>query len=119
MLIIQVDWDAEQPCFETFARECSRFYAMKPDPFTVEDETGDADEDGQDTDMNTTDSNSIKTDGNNSGSKSKDSTWKWTVEHVLFPVLRSGLVPPKRFADDGTLLQIANLPDLYKVFERC
>jgi DNA mismatch repair protein MLH1 len=29
------------------------------------------------------------------------------------------LLPPKRLAEDGTLLQVANLPDLYKVFERC
>ncbi len=46
-------------------------------------------------------------------------TWKWVVEHVLFPALRRGLIPPKNLSEDGTILQIANLPDLYKVFERC
>ncbi|KAG2464823.1 MLH1 protein, partial [Polypterus senegalus] len=45
--------------------------------------------------------------------------WRWTVEHVVFKAFRSFLAPPKKFAEDGSILQIANLPDLYKVFERC
>lgn len=46
-------------------------------------------------------------------------TWKWTVEHVLYKAFRTHLLPPKHFAEDGNILQLANLPDLYKVFERC
>lgn len=45
--------------------------------------------------------------------------WKWTVEHVLYKAFRSHLLPPKHFTEDGNILQLANLPDLYKVFERC
>ena len=44
---------------------------------------------------------------------------RWTVEHVIYPALRHSFLPPKWFAEDATILQIANLPDLYKVFERC
>jgi len=47
------------------------------------------------------------------------SSWKWTVEHVIYPGLRNYFYPPKRMAEDSSVLQIANLPDLYKVFERC
>ena len=47
------------------------------------------------------------------------SSWKWTVEHVIYPALRTLFYPPKTFAEDASILQIANLPDLYKVFERC
>lgn len=46
-------------------------------------------------------------------------SWRWKAEHVVFKALRSLLSPPKSFSEDGTVLQIANLPDLYKVFERC
>ena len=46
-------------------------------------------------------------------------SWQWTVEHVIFPAVRASVVPPKRFADDATILEIANMPDLYRVFERC
>ena len=41
------------------------------------------------------------------------------MEHVIFPALRVDLTPPKEMADDGSILQIADLHELYKVFERC
>lgn len=94
----QVDWDTEKECFQTFAKECSLFYAFKPDPYGSENSNGDSEGSGE-----------LETQKN----------WKWIVEHVLFPAFRCGLIPPKHFAEDGSLLQVANLPDLYKVFERC
>ena len=99
---LKVDWDSEEGCFRTFGQECSKFYAFKPDPYQLSE---DSPQDDDTTDSNTT--------------KPSNSSWQWTVEHVLFPAFRTGLVPPNRFSEDGTLLQIANLPDLYKVFERC
>ena len=45
--------------------------------------------------------------------------WRWIVEHVLFPSFRIDLVPSKTLADNGSILQIADLRELYKVFERC
>ncbi|KAL6263506.1 hypothetical protein P5V15_006297 [Pogonomyrmex californicus] len=45
--------------------------------------------------------------------------WKHITEHVLYPAIKESLLPPKHFAHDSTILQIASLPDLYKVFERC
>uniref|UniRef100_A0A8C2HZ76 DNA mismatch repair protein MLH1 n=1 Tax=Cyprinus carpio TaxID=7962 RepID=A0A8C2HZ76_CYPCA len=48
-----------------------------------------------------------------------DMSWQWKVEHVLFKALRSLFSPPKHFSEDGSVLQIASLPELYKVFERC
>ena len=50
---------------------------------------------------------------------SDPSSWRWVVEHVLYPTFKSTLLPPRDFSKDASLLQIANLPDLYKVFERC
>ncbi|MEQ2168006.1 hypothetical protein GOODEAATRI_009912 [Goodea atripinnis] len=41
-------------------------------------------------------------------------SWRWKVEHVLFKAFRTLFSPPKVFSEDGTVLQIANLPDLYK-----
>ncbi|XP_018340393.1 PREDICTED: DNA mismatch repair protein Mlh1 [Trachymyrmex septentrionalis] len=45
--------------------------------------------------------------------------WKYVTEHVLYPAIKESLLPPKHFAHDSTILQIASLPNLYKVFERC
>ncbi|XP_074614819.1 DNA mismatch repair protein Mlh1-like [Acropora palmata] len=95
-LATEVEWDSEEGCFHTFGQECSRFYAFKPDQCHVDEDTHDID-----------------------AANPSNRSWQWKVEHVLFPAFRTGLVPPNRFSEDGTLLQIANLPDLYKVFERC
>ncbi|XP_070168145.1 DNA mismatch repair protein Mlh1 isoform X2 [Polyergus mexicanus] len=45
--------------------------------------------------------------------------WKYITEHVLYSAIKENLLPPKHFTHDSTILQIASLPDLYKVFERC
>ncbi|XP_024945642.1 DNA mismatch repair protein Mlh1 isoform X2 [Cephus cinctus] len=45
--------------------------------------------------------------------------WKHVTEHILYPAIKESLLPPKHFAHDSTILQIASLPDMYKVFERC
>ncbi|CBN80029.1 MutL protein homolog 1 [Ectocarpus siliculosus] len=41
------------------------------------------------------------------------------VQNVLYPAFRWALLPPQAFAADGTVLQLACLERLYKVFERC
>uniref|UniRef100_A0A2M4BGC7 Putative dna mismatch repair protein n=2 Tax=Anopheles marajoara TaxID=58244 RepID=A0A2M4BGC7_9DIPT len=48
-----------------------------------------------------------------------DKEYRWEVEHVIYPAIRNYLIPPSSFAKNGSLLQIANLPELYRVFERC
>lgn len=49
----------------------------------------------------------------------EDAHYKWIVEHVLFPGMRKAFQPPRSAAASGDVLQIASLPDLYKIFERC
>lgn len=45
--------------------------------------------------------------------------WKWVTEHVVYPAMKAHLKLPSEFTDNSCILQIANLSDLYKVFERC
>lgn len=45
--------------------------------------------------------------------------WKWTTEHVVYPAVKDCFLPPKKFLENGAVLQVADLPSLYKVFERC
>jgi hypothetical protein len=47
------------------------------------------------------------------------SEWRWCVQHVLFPAMRYLLLPPRAFANDGTVVQLVCTSQLYKVFERC
>uniref|UniRef100_A0AAQ4S851 DNA mismatch repair protein S5 domain-containing protein n=1 Tax=Gasterosteus aculeatus aculeatus TaxID=481459 RepID=A0AAQ4S851_GASAC len=85
----EVNWDNEKDCFRELSKECSMFFSIRR-RYVLEAE--------QDAEGN---------------------SWRWKLEHVICKALRSLLSPPKSFSEDGTVLQIANLPDLYKVFERC
>lgn len=38
---------------------------------------------------------------------------------VLFPAIRSKLIPAVRRAKDGSIVRLVSLKTLYKVFERC
>jgi len=89
----QVDWSSETDCFETFLRELAYFYA----PWSLDGDQPNSPEDSE------TDSH-IKAEN-------------WKVQHVLFPAMRRYLVPPRKYMED--VVQVANLPDLYRVFERC
>ncbi|XP_023681471.1 DNA mismatch repair protein Mlh1 [Paramormyrops kingsleyae] len=95
-LATEVNWENEKECFGDFSRECSTFYSIRKQ-YTMEDVTG-------------------------VEPKPEDqvgSSWRWAVEHLLFKAFRTHVSPPQHFSQDGSVLQIANLPDLYKVFERC
>ncbi|XP_054654212.1 DNA mismatch repair protein Mlh1 isoform X2 [Dunckerocampus dactyliophorus] len=92
-LATEVNWDNEKECFRDFSKECSMFYSIRK-RYILEAEPGEE----QDPELN---------------------SWRWKVEHVICKALRTLISPPKHYSEDGTVLQIANLPDLYKVFERC
>lgn len=88
-----MEWDEEQECFETLCRELAEFYCLQ-----YEDD---------DEDETATDTSQVSTGR------------AWTVEHVFFPAFRQRFLPPKSAAEDGTIVKIASLEKLYKVFERC
>ncbi|TRY55895.1 hypothetical protein DNTS_029136 [Danionella cerebrum] len=91
-LATEVNWDKEKECFHGFSVECSHFYSIRK-CYTLEVDP----EETQDV----------------------EKSWQWKVEHVLFKGFRSLFSPAKHLSEDGSVLQIASLPDLYKVFERC
>ena len=92
-LATEVDWDDEEECFHTFCLELSKFYAMNKGS----ESTYDA---GQ---------HHAETDGD----------WKKVTEMIIFPALKSSFKPHKMLSDNKTFNQVADLPELYKVFERC
>ncbi|KAF4024168.1 hypothetical protein G4228_015962 [Cervus hanglu yarkandensis] len=96
--IDEVNWDEEKECFESLSKECAMFYSIRKQYVSAESTLS-----GQQSEVPGSSAN----------------PWKWTVEHVLYKAFRSHLLPPKHFTEDGNILQLANLPDLYKVFERC
>ncbi|NXP55565.1 MLH1 protein, partial [Heliornis fulica] len=97
-LATEVNWDEEKECFESLSKELAMFYSIRKQYLMDEAKL---------------------TNSQNEEPDSGSTTWKWTVEHVLYKTFRTHLLPPKHFTEDGNILQLANLPDLYKVFERC
>jgi DNA mismatch repair protein MLH1 len=48
----------------------------------------------------------------------EESSENWQIEHVLFPAVKRYMTAPKSLLTRD-VVQIASLPDLYRVFERC
>nr|ATV82123.2 DNA mismatch protein [Strobilurus tenacellus] len=92
----QVDWTSEQECFRTFLRELARFYV--PGPVAPFDPSG--------------------PQAQSQEQQQQERAERWQIEHVVFPCMKRYLHAPKSLLDND-VVQVANLPDLYKVFERC
>jgi len=92
-LATRVNWEEEKACFETFLRELAFFYSPRP----FDDTEGEPEEETE--------------------SSKEVAHQLWQLEHVLFPALRRTLWP--RSLSERDVSQVANLPDLFRVFERC
>merc|ERR1719219_2725878 len=93
-LATEVEWDSEKECFQSFAEETAKLYS-------VGEVKG----------------RSPRYDYGPHGGESRE--WSHSVEHILYPAIKKLLLPPASCMTDRTLVQVVNLPDLYKVFERC
>ena len=94
---LQVNWNSEIECFESFLRELAYFYVPEPifdascGPASQErDESGEA----------------------------AESAMRWQIQHLLLPTMAKYMAAPRNLLDRD-VVQVANLPDLYRIFERC
>ncbi|KAL3806421.1 hypothetical protein ACHAXA_002667 [Cyclostephanos tholiformis] len=104
-LATEVNWTEEQACFKGVCTELASFYSELPS--TLSNEPSDAASKSND---------GIRSSGNY---EFIDDEAKSYVRHTLFPAISYLLLPPRHFADCGTVIKLANLNSLYKVFERC
>ena len=99
-LATEVDWTAERPCFEGICKEIGSYYAEIP--------------------LSSSNNDSSNVDNNmHSNVELIDDETKAYVKHTLYPIISHLLVPPKDLATKGSVVKLANLTSLYKVFERC
>ncbi|OUM62105.1 hypothetical protein PIROE2DRAFT_29196, partial [Piromyces sp. E2] len=93
---IECNWEEEQECFRTVSQEISIFYSTEAPILD-----------------NNTKNNDTK----------KDSTmaqFYWNVQHVIFPAFKKeSFKGCNRLIDERYIMEIANLHDLYRIFERC
>lgn len=125
-LTTEVDWESEIDCFRTLCREFAKFYSIRKgyiDMPELLEKTSKLCEEKPDMDNSMHSSFSYE-DCNVTTEKKHDSSssaksWKWVVEHIVYRAIQKILLPGKEMLSDRSLLQLANLTDLYKVFERC
>jgi DNA mismatch repair protein MLH1 len=86
-------WTEDNSFLDRIAHELAWFYSMPLDNEILENGTGNA---------------------------YNEEKCKYVTEHVIYVALKKGMEnPPSTWALDGTVNEIANLGNLFKVFERC
>lgn len=115
-LATEVKWMQELPCFDSICVEIGTYYASIPHKENTEMGKKNADNLKEDEkQIGTNDGKNL-----NSGEEPLiNDVEKKFVQHCLFPAISYLLLPPKEFASDGTVVKLALLSKLYKVFERC
>lgn len=94
-LCTQIDWTDEQLCFAGIAEQLGCFYKLK-------------------------DKSSFELQENPHLLDRKDrSSLAWVIENSIFPAIRTDLTPTKALGADGSVIMVACVEKLYRVFERC
>jgi len=103
----QVDWTEEKACFQSILRELAYFYT--PIPLKLLSSSSPHSEE----------SSRAHASKKSAADNGENAVQRWQIEHVLIPAFRSLLVPTKSLLEAKAIVQVASLPDLYRVFERC
>ncbi|KAH7833211.1 hypothetical protein Vadar_004148 [Vaccinium darrowii] len=127
-----VDWDNEKSCFQTIAAALGNFYAMHPP--LLPNPSGDGlqfykkrrepfrSTQAEEISPKSTEDHEMEGDIDHELISEAETAWaqrEWSIQHVLFPSMRLFFKPPTSMATNGTLVQVASLEKLYKIFERC
>ena len=97
----RVNWGEEKECFGSILRELAFFYSPRSLPSTLDLEN---------------DKEAINEEGEG---KEEERHARWQLEHILFPSMRKCTNWKRDSLSNGDLKQVANLPDLFRIFERC
>lgn len=132
-LATRVNWSVEKTCFQDILNEVAFFYSPRYlDTDTPKQKQTD---DGPSVDINDDHQTTIEDGNGNEGSdvgadvdvdtdpaselESEERHRRWQLEHILWPSMRRYTSWTKDSLTNGDLKQIANLPDLFRIFERC
>ena len=137
-LVTETNWNDEILCFRSIAKEIGYYYSSLPLYNDINDSNIHSNKtyDNNDDDNNNNDNNNDNehnSDDNknknilNTNDKKKinelissNKKFEELFTSLLFPAIRLHLIAPKQCASDGnTVVQLAALEQLYKIFERC
>jgi DNA mismatch repair protein MLH1 len=119
----RVEWGEEEACFRTLAEALAELYAARAAPgeeaAAAEDEAAeraaDAGGGAAAADVTAAAARAERRAARDAALRARE----WAAEHVLLPALRAFLAPPPGRATDGSVVELARLESLYRVFERC
>ncbi|VDP55698.1 unnamed protein product [Schistosoma margrebowiei] len=121
-----VSWSVESVCFENICCITANFYAVSSSSLFDDCSSSPV-----------SSSKSIiddKSDKENAVSSSSLSPREWMIQHILWPILCSSLLPSRRYPNfdldhnendiksfslQSCFIRLTSLTELYKVFERC
>ena len=93
----RVDWSEEKSCFECICRELALLYQLQPEIVTHD---------------------SCRVEKNPTEVELQN-TNRSLMQYSLLPYMKSNFSVPQVHATDSSIIQIAALEQLYKIFERC
>ncbi len=111
-LAVDINWENELECFQGIAALMALFYSRLP-----EEGKGSRENQNGDNDEVPLDLIDIKT--SSLPEKAIGTSASDVLNSIVLPGIRSHLILPNECAQDGSIVQVANLDQLYKVFERC
>ena len=121
-LVTETNWEDEMICFRLIAKEIGYYYSSLPIYYDVNDNDFDSDIDDESKVNDLKSSDNIDKNKKIKISELKTSNMKFEeiFSSLLFPAIRIHLIAPKQCATDGsTVVQLAALEQLFKIFERC
>lgn len=113
----KVNWDDEKECFDSILRELAFFCSPRPfaEPPSAPDGPNESSGSGG---LGGSSGPSGQIPDVSARTAEEIAHQAWQLEHVLFPSFRRYTAWPKDLL--GTeIRQVANLPDLFRIFERC
>jgi len=115
-LVSAVNWEDEHDCLEGVLRALSKLYA--PEPVADSGEPGGATAAATSSEMDIDKDDDVDVDVDDDAYDARRrAEIEEALERLLFPAIQRRLLAPRWLADH--VVEIANLPGLYKVFERC
>ena len=126
-LATRVNWSIEKTCFQNILKEVAFFYSPRYLDTHIHKDGGPESDRDRDRDNANVDEEPEPTEEekeaerleNENENESEARHRRWQLEHILWPSMRRYTSWTKDSLTNGDLKQIANLPDLFRIFERC
>ena len=102
-------WDEEEPCFRDVAQHLALLYATMPSSAPLQPQLQPQQQ--EQPQQPPQPQQAMLAAGRHAATH--------VLQHSIFPACQLALDAPRSFADEHTIVELACLQNLYKIFERC